>query len=57
MLEPPWSEGAVQVTVADRSPRVATTPVGGPGTVEAGIAKASVDATEEPIPFTASTVK
>ena len=56
----PPSDGAVQDTVAEASPRVAVTPVGAPGTVtgEAGVTEdEGADADPVPTAFFAATVK
>jgi hypothetical protein len=57
IAEPPRSDGAVQVTVANVNPGVAVTAVGVPGTVPPVIAKTSLEAAEDPIALTALTVK
>ena len=55
---PPSDAGAVQVTVADPEPPVATTLVGAPGTAGPGVTELDgADAGPVPIAFVAVTVK
>ena len=54
--EPPFDEGADQLTVADCTPACAVTPVGAPGTSGVAIG-AELAAGPVPVEFTAATAK
>ena len=58
MVAPPSLAGAVKLTTAWVVPPTATTPVGAPGTVNAGVTAAeALEATLEPTELVAVTVK
>jgi hypothetical protein len=57
MFVPPALKGALHVTVAEVFAAVAPTLRGAPGAAATGVAEASLEKVEDPVPFTASTVK
>jgi hypothetical protein len=57
IAEPPFEEGAVQLTVAEASPLVAETLLGTPGSVIGVTGFEALEAGPVPIPFVAVTVK